>query len=261
LYRLDAQKDPKKIAPVEGVIYRRDHGEPPRSLQACLLRLPGGYYLGEHDVYVRVDKIITDAEWPQVIIEDLDPEGNIVEASLFQWQDSEKDNAFAPYDPNKMLYKLVGWFTGEGGVKVEQDKVTVIDRIAGMRSRLANRKVYVPDTGTKTYYRSNGKLVDPETDLIALIDCTDPNAMCYPERTVLAFYQVFQDNSALEALMTPEALQALKDGKLKYGCVPDRASVDRALAQDKEGKLTNMVPVTWVLERNNEGKWLLKSSK
>jgi hypothetical protein len=283
VYRLDAQKDPQKVAPFEAVVYRRDHGEPPRSILAYPLRLPERFYLGEHNVNVKVptDTLITGTEWPQVVVEDWDPDGIIVEASLFQWYDLEYKNPFAPYDPNKMNYKLVGWFMGEGGVTVEQNRVTVRERIAGSRSRLANRKIYVPHNQTKTYYKPNSdKLVDPETDLIALVECTDPNAACYPERTVLAFYQAFQDNSALEGLMKPEALEALKDGKLKYGCASNRADVERALVQDitiqdaqsrvtvtkgqcksKEGRLTAMPRVVWTLERNKEGKWLLNKSQ
>ncbi len=281
LYRIDAQKDPKKIAPVEGVIYRRDHEMPPRPIHAYPLRLPGGYYLGEHDVYVRVGELISGAAKPQVVVEDLDMESNIVEASMFQWYDALEDQPMAPRDSSKMSYKLVGWFMGEGGVKVERDQVTVMDRIAVSRSRLAYQKVYKPNGQTKSYYQpGNGKLVEPEMNVISLVECTDPNAMCYPERTVLAFYQAFQDNTALEGLMTPEALQSLKDGKLKYGCAPNRADVERALVQDitiqdaqsqvtvtkgqcksKDGKFTPMTRVVWTLERNNEGKWLLKKSQ
>ena len=290
VYRLDAQQDPNKVAPFEGVVYRRDHGEPPRSILAYPLRLPGRFYLGEHNVNVytgtlitntlTTSALITDTGWPQVVVEDWDPDGILVEASIFQWYDLEYKNPFAPYDPNKMNYKLVGWFMGEGGVTVEQNMVTVRERIAGSRSRLANRRVYMPNSGTKTYYKPNGILVDPETDLIALIDCTDPNAACYPERTVLAFYQELHNEDALEGLMTPTAYGLLKGKNLKYGCSPDRSQVDRALVQDikvqdgdpqsrvtitkgqcklKDGKFTNMVAVTWVLERNKEGKWLLTS--
>jgi len=281
LYRVDAQKDPKKIAPVEGVIYRRDHEMPPRPIHAYPLRLPGGYYLGEHDVYVRAGELISGADKPQVVVEDVDMEGNIVEASVFQWYDALEDQPLAPQDSTKMSYKLIGWFMGEGGVKVEPNQATVIDRIAVSRSRLAYQKIYVPDNKAKSYYLpGNSRLVDAEMNLISLVECADPNAMCYPERTVLAFYQAFQDDSILEGLMTAEALLLLKNGKLKYGCSSNRADVARALAQDitiqdtqsqvtitkgqcksKDGKLTPMARVVWTLERNKDGKWLLKKSQ
>ena len=280
VYRLDAQQDPQKIAPFEGVVYRRDHGEPPRSILAYPLRLPGRFYLGEHNVDVYTGTLITGTEWPQVVVVDWDWEGIIVEASLFQWYDLEKNNPFAPYDPNKMNYKLVGWFMGDGGVTVEQNRVTARERIAGSRSRLANRKVYAPHAQTKTYYQPNGKQVDPETDLVALVQCIDPNAACYPERTVLEFYQKLNSDSALEGLMTPEAFKLVQGNNLKYGCASKRADVERALVQDitiqdaqsqvtvtkgqcksKDGKFTPMTRVVWTLERNNEGKWLLKKSQ
>jgi hypothetical protein len=284
LYRVDAQDNPNKIAPVEGVIYRRDHEMPPRPIHAYPLRLPGGYYLGEHDVYVRVGELISGAAKPQVVVEDLDMESNIVEASMFQWYDALEDQPLAPQDSSKMSYKLVGWFMGEGGVKVERDQVTVMDRIAVSRSRLAYQKIYVPNDKTKSYYLpGNGKLVDPEMNLIPLVECANPNAMCYPEKTVLDFYQDLNNDSALKGLMTPDAYDKfIQDNnlKFKYGCSSNRSQVDRALVQDitiqdaqsqvtvtkgqcksKDGKFTPMARVVWTLERNNEGKWLLKKSQ
>ena len=164
---------------------------------------------------------------------------------------------------------------------VEQNKVTVRQRIAKSRSRLAYEKTYVPDDKARSYYiPACGNLVEPETTMVALVECIDPNAACYPERTVLTFYQTFQDDTAIEGLMTAEALQALKDGKLKYGCAPGRAEVARALVQgitiqdarsqvtvtkgqckSQEGKYTPMPRVVWTLARNKEGKWLLKKSQ
>lgn len=286
LYRVDAQQDPKKIAPVEGVIYRRDHEMPPRPIHAYPLRLPGGYYLGEHDVYVYTGTLITGADKPQVVVEDKDPEGNIVEASMFQWYDALESQPLAPQDSNKMSYKLVGWFIGEGGVTVDQNQVTATERIAGSRSRLAYQKVYKPNGQTKSYYQpGNGKLVEPEMNVISLVECTDPNAMCYPEKTVLDFYQNLNNNSVLTGLMTSEVYTKFtqdNDLNFKYGCSSNRSQVDRALVQtikilgtdDKpqiavsgQCKLKGspvkvaMTPVTWVLERSKEGKWLLKKSQ
>ena len=280
LYRVDAQQDPEKIAPVEGVIYRRDHEEPPRPIHAYPLRLPGGYYLGEHNVNVRVDKVIASADRPQVIVEDWDLEGNIVEASIFQWYDALEDQPTAPQDSGKMYYKLVGWFTGEGGVKVELDQVTAKDRIAGSRSRLAHEKVYKPNVQTRSYYQpGNGKLVEPDTNVISLVECAGPDAMCYPEKTVLDFYQNLHNADFLKGIMTAGAFESLqKNGsKFKYGCSSSLDQVERAFVQDIKiqgsddkpqivasvkckavnGSLSKPVAVTWTLERNKDGKWLL----
>lgn len=282
LYRVDAQDNPNKIAPVEGVIYRRDHEMPPRPIHAYPLRLPGGYYLGEHDVYVRVGELISGAAKPQVVVEDLDMESNIVEASMFQWYDALEDQPMAPQDSSKMSYKLVGWFMGEGGVKVERGQVTVTDRIAGSRSRLAYEKVYTPNGQTKSYYQpGNGKLVEPEMNVISLVECADPNAMCYPEKTVLDFYRRVATDPNLDDLMMDPALTEWYSNSLRFGCSFGRDQLDRALVQDikiqgsdekpqiiasvkcksKDGNFSRAVAVTWALKRNKEGKWLLQKSQ
>ncbi len=286
VYRLDAQEDPQKVAPAEGVVYRRDHGEPPRSILAYPLRLPGRFYLGEHNVNVYTGNLITGTQWPQVVVEDWDPDGLVVEASLFQWYDLKYNDPFAPYDPKKMGYKLVGHFVGEGGIQVKQNVITVAVRIAGSRSRLAYQKTYVPDDKARSYYiPACGNLVEPETTMVALVECIDPNAACYPEKTVLDFYQYFSDDSALTKLMTLDAHSKFTQDKnleFKYGCLSDRSQVDRVLVQGikvqdgkpqsrvtitkgqcklKDGKFKKMVAVTWLLERNALGKWLLKESK
>lgn len=290
LYRLGAQLDSQKASSVEGVVYRRDHGEPPRSILAYPLRLPERFYLGEHNLNVYTGTLITGTQWSQVVVEDWDPAGIVVGVSLFQWYDLEYENPVAPYDPNKMGYRLVGYFLGEGGIQVGQNVITVAERIAETRSRLANRKVYTPKPigNTRSYSRSQNSFtrVNPDTeDMIALVECTDPNAACYPEQTVLDFYQYFNNDSTLKGLMTLDAYDKFTQDKgltFKYGCSSNRSQVDRVLVQGikvqdgnpqsrvtttkgqcklKDGKFTSMVAVTWVLERNKEGKWLLQSSR
>jgi hypothetical protein len=244
--------------------------------------LPNGLYLGEHDVEARVADALTSVVGPELIIEDIDPEGNIVEASLFGWRDSKANEPDTPPDPKAMYYQLLGMFLSEGGVQVGQDVVTVTERIAGTRSRLAYRKVYRPSEKSKTYFKPDdpSKLVDPETTMVSLVECLDPNAVCYPEKTVLDFYQKVRDDAALGELMTDEARSALRAGNLKYGCLPNRSQLERVLVQDlkiqgtdeqpkitvtgkcklSDASLKDMTPVTWQLEKI-AGKWRLKGSK
>jgi hypothetical protein len=282
LYRLDAQKpNDKKIAPVGGAVYREDHGGPPRWVYPHLLQLPNGLYLGEHDVKARVADALTSVDGPELIIEDIDPEGNIVEASIFGWHDSKASEPDASPDPKAMYYQLLGLFLSEGGVQVGQDVVTVTERISGTRSRLAYRKVYRLSEKSKTYFikpDNPSKLIDPETAMVSLVECVDPNAVCYPEKTVLDFYQNVKDDVALAGLMADDALKALKEGKLKYGCPPDRSQLERALVRElkiqgsdeqpritvtgkcrlRDASLKDMTPVTWQLEKS-AGKWQLSS--
>jgi hypothetical protein len=281
-YRADTTVNPKKIAPVYGVVYHHDRGEPTKWVYPYPLQLPNGYYLGEHQVSARMESVLSGLNRRVLIVEDKDFEDNIVEASLFVWH-GDNGQSINPPDPKEQYYELLGWFMSEGGVQIGQDIITVTERIVGTRSRLANLKIYRPNQEAKPYYQpKTSKLVEPETELISLVECNDPDAVCYPERMVLKFYQNLHDDSGLEGLMTPDAYSKLmQDKQFKYGCGSNRADVDRVLVQDlkiqgndnkpqivvtgkcksKEGKLTNMIPVTWTLERNNQGKWLLKSSK
>ena len=281
-YRLDADQDTSKITTVGGVVYRRDHGGPPRFVYPCVLRLPVGSYLGEHAVSAKSRQALSGAEGLELVVEDKDLEGNIVQATVFGWNDPQKDDHDAPPDPKVMYYKLLGLFQGEGGVAVRPDSVIVTNTIAGTRSRLAYQRVYSPTANNTTYYLTNTyKLVGPqETIVVALIECKDPKAVCFPEKTVLDFYRnVTGDVSALEGLVMPEALGKLKAGQLDFGCKVGRDQLDRALVQnvtvggtDEKPVITVKVQcrllngksseaqVTWTLEKY-DGKWRLKSSK
>ena len=279
-YRLDANPDTSKITTVGGVVYRRDHGGPPRFVYPCILQLPVGSYLGEHTVYAKSRQALSGAEGLELVVEDKDLEGNIVQATVFGWNDPMKYNHDAPPDPKVMYYKLLGLFRGEGGVEVRPDSVIVTDTIAGTRSRLAYQRVYSPTANNTTYYLTNThKLVGPqETEMVALIECKDPKAVCFPEKTVLDFYRnVTGDVAALERLVMPDALAKLKAGTLAFGCTVGRDQLNRVLIQNVTVSGTDEKPVitvkvqcrllngksseaqvVWTLEKY-DGKWRLKS--
>jgi hypothetical protein len=281
-YRLDANPDTSKITTVGGVVYRRDHGGPPRFVYPCLLQLPVGSYLGEHTVSAKSRQALSGAEGLELVVEDKDLEGNIVQATVFGWNDPQKDDHDAPPDPKVMYYKLLGLFRGEGGVEVRQDSVIVTDTITGTRSRLAYHRVYTPTANNTTYYSNNtSKLVGPkETEVVALIECKDPKAVCFPEKTVLDFYRnVTGDIAAFEGLMMPDVLSQLKANGPVSGCKVGRDQLNRVLVQnvtvggtDEKPVITVKVQcrllngksteaqVIWTLEKY-DGKWRLKSSK
>lgn len=283
LYRFDTQtKEGQKITPVGGVVYRQDHGKP-RWIYPHPLTPPGNFYLGERQVSARVDNVLSGSPEPELLIEDRDAGGTVVQVSLFGWRDSKKDQADVEpsFNPDMMSYKPLGLFQGDGGVTVEKDKVTSLVRRKDTRSQLADRKVYLPRTDKKNYYGQNitESLTAAETDVTSLAMSDDPTASPYPEKTVLAFYRDMKDDAKLEGLMTPDALGLLKAGKLAYGCVPERAQLERALVQAikwdtgteadpqvivggkcklKDGTVKDMPVTTWLFEKNPERKWRLK---
>jgi len=284
LYRFDTQtKEGQKITPVGGVVYRQDHGKP-RWIYPHPLTPPGNFYLGERQVSARADNVLSGSPEPELVIEDRDAGGTVVQVSLFGWRDSKTDqpDVEPSFNPDMMSYKPLGLFQGDGGVTVEKDKVTSLVRRKDTRSQLADRKIYLPRADKKNYYGQSitESLTAAETDVTSLAMGDDPTASPYPEKTVLAFYRDIKDDAKLEGLMTPDALGLLKANKLvAYGCVFDRSQLDRPLVQTinwsggteaepqvivggkcklKDGSVKDMPLVTWLFEKNTEGKWRLK---
>jgi hypothetical protein len=283
LYRFDTTKDGRKITPVGGVVYRQDHGKP-RLIYPHPLKLPEDFYLGEYKVTGRMADILSGSEGPELIIEDTNPDGNIIQASIFSWRDNKKDqlDLDPSSNPDAMSYKPLGSFLGDSGVLVEKDKVTVLKRREGTRSQLSDRQVYLPRE-SKNYYKQGSTLplVDPaETDIISLVSGDDPTASPYPEKTVLAFYRDIREDAKVEGLMTPDALGLLKAGKLPYGCAIGRDQLDSVLIQNldwnrgteaqpqvlvggkckpKTGPAADMAQIVWQLERV-DGKWRIKGA-
>jgi hypothetical protein len=283
LYRFDATKDGQKITPVGGVVYRQDHGRP-RWIYPYPLTPPDDFYLGERQVSPRVGDVLSGSPQLELVIEDRDATGVVVQASIFGWRDDTKDLNLPPTLTNTLSYKPLGLFLGDGGVAVEVDKVTVLMRRKDTRSQLADRKVFVPREDKKNYYQQNSaQLPAPiEIDVVSLAMGDDPTASPYPEKTVLAFYQNVKDDAKLGGLMTPDALGLLEAGKLAYGCTPDRSQLDRVLVQAldwnqgtpdqpqvaiskgqcklKDGSFKDMTPVTWQIGKV-EGKWRITGIK
>ena len=284
LYRFDLTKDGKKITPIGGVVYRQDHGMP-RWIYPHPLNPPGNFYLGEHKVTARVENVLTGSPEPELVIEDKDSTDTIVQVSIFGWRDNKKEllDVDPSSNPETMSYKPLGLFRADGGMTVEKDKVTVYERRKDARSQLADRKVFVPREDKKNYYKQedNKELVGPvETDIVSQAMGDDPTASPYPEKTVLALYDIIKDDNKIGGLMTEDAAKALKEGKLPYGCPVGRDQLDRVLIQTlewnrgteaqpqvlvggkcklKDGSSKDMTTIVWQLEKVN-GKWQIKGA-
>jgi hypothetical protein len=282
LYRFDIMKDGRKITPVGGVVYRQDHGRP-RWIYPHPLTLPDNFYLGQYKTTARVADVLSGSEGPELIVEDTNTDGNIIQASIFSWRDNKKAqlDTDPSSNPELMSYKPLGLLLGDSGVKVERDKVTIWKQRAGTRSQLADRLVYVPRDKKNYYKQDSNELVDvAEADIVTLVGADDPTSSPYPEKTVLAFYQNVREDAKLDGLMTREALASLKGGQLPYGCPVGRDQLDRVLVQSvdwsrgtptqpqvvvggkcklKDGSFRDMTSTAWQLEQL-EGKWRIKGA-
>ncbi len=274
LYAVDASSGNQHTPPVAGVVYGKSKGEPP-NIYAYPLNLPEGFYLGEHQVTVRVAEVLSGADFQELVVEDRTPEKTIVEASLFSWQPAEK--------AEDSVFKLRGWFHAEEGVFVEVDQVIVQERFKDTRSQLVYRRVYKPREDKSYFKKDSQSLVDPETEVIPLVVPDDPTTARFPEKVVLEFYQHITDTQAIVPLLvhTPlTKLTALLNNQYCNGV--DRNQIARAWVEDidwphnadikpevtikkgkcklKNGSVKEFTNVTWQLERN-EGQWRLTGIK
>lgn len=283
LYRFEAKREGQKVTPVGGVVYREDHGRP-RWVYPHPLRLPEDLYLGENKVTARVADVLSGSEGPELIIEDTNPEGNVIQVSIFSWRDGKRDNPDVdPFsNPDAISYKALGLFLGDG-VTVEKDKVAVLKRRPGTRSQLADRMLYLARENKNYFEQGSTALIKPaETNVISLAPSDDATTSRYPEKAVLAFYDNVNNDAKLEGLMPPDVLGSFKAGKLPYGCPVGRDQVERVLVQNLEwtpdintqpqkitvtgqcmvkgGQPVPLGPIAWLLKKNVEDRWQLEGT-
>jgi hypothetical protein len=247
VYRVEPQQVPpdtgiqftQNISPVFGMVYRKDRNRP-LDIHAYPLALPGDMYLGERNVSARVaDSALSGANQPQLIVENRDAGGTVVEASIWEWQEKTLSEESG--------YKSRGWFFGDAGVTVVTDTVTVLNRWRTVpRSQLAERRVYTPRE-KKSYYpkpdpnkpEDTSRVVDPVTvDLVPLVMPDDANLPTaeYPEKLPLAFYQripvLMTDTAKLTVLMSPDMIESyrMRDAKV-YGCLAN-SQLSQVYVQD-----------------------------
>ncbi len=237
LYRLDLPKDGRKTAPVGGMVYRTDRNRP-ADIYTYPLTLPGGIYLGQHQVTALITDVLSGAESPELVIKDTDEDGIVVEISIFSYRipTQSEDNA----------YELRGWFVGDGGVIIDANKVTVLTRRQGTRSQLADRRIFLP-RDNKSYYKNDTmELVDPEQPspcLVSLAMPQDPAMAEYSEKPVLAFYErlMLPDTNRFNGLMSSEMQKSLSDPGVS-GCLMD-AQTNNVCVRDVDiGKAPGIPP-------------------
>jgi hypothetical protein len=232
LYQVDsprgpAYKDAPKVVPVQGLVYRRDRNRP-LEIDGYQPKLCNDMHLGERNVSARLDDVLSGDDGQELIIEDRDAEGVLVQVSIFTWQEQVKSK--------ESSFKSRGWFQADAGIVVEKDKVTTYEWWKeSPRSKLVQRKVYVP-RDKKSYHPKEGdkpedecKIVDPVTvDLVPLVMPDDANLPTaeYPEKLVLAFYQrvpiLITDTAKLVPLMSSDVMTSYwaRDAR-SFGCLVD----------------------------------------
>ena len=214
LYTYD-EKEKTVFSPVSGVVYHADRGEPPVIFPYPLVA-PGWTYLGEGSASVRLEDVLGGLDGPELVFQDLDSNEVTTRVVIFDWEDHEPDKRLPPAADEQMgqWYHCVGQFSGDAGVKLEKNKVTLWERTAD-RSQLAIRKVYRPQQGS---YMANKQLIAPAEICLdfAFGEPSDVANSPYPEKVLMAFFHNFTADKAFDFL-TKQAQQKLRTGYNEWG--------------------------------------------
>lgn len=191
-------------APVNVAIYDNDRGSPP-ILFPYKLQAPDRDYLGEYaNLEISFQEIVpninqrTTNPIPEILIKG---HGNTTYLTIFQYQQNTATGTSPTEFPPQ--YKVIGSFSGSGGVNFNADSkaVTVLDRTHFERSQLAVKIVYHlhGDGATKTYM-SGADASTLSAPVRASIDFgtappTDIQDTIFPEKILLAFYQALTGSS------------------------------------------------------------------
>ncbi len=208
-YQFDANnqknwKDPcPGNAPMAAAIYDNDRGSPP-ILFPYKLQPPDRDFLGEGNITVDFQDIVknygasTTAPIPELIFKG---SGRTTYMTIFKFQ----QNSGADENPTDAVprYRVIGSFTGTGGVEFDpiEKTVTVYDRGPFERSQLAVKKVYELHGGDgNETYMADVTATSLAAPIVSTIDfgIPPPNEIknaAYPEKILLAFYKALTASS------------------------------------------------------------------
>lgn len=191
-------------SPVAVAIYDDDRGSPP-VLYPYRLVLPDRDYLSESPrVTVDVgDFIKSDGTGkPEILVRGAGPPD---EVAIFRYDESRKAAAWMDPRDYPSVYRCVGYFRGDGYVKLPDANgdVVVVRRLVYDRAQLGVKEVYAYDPARDSYLLADSKtLMPPKEQSIdfAFGVPSDVESSPYPEKVVLAYYQRLASGGASSLL-------------------------------------------------------------
>ncbi|MDY7039527.1 MAG: hypothetical protein SVX38_01540 [Chloroflexota bacterium] len=217
----------RQFSPIAAVVYNADaptgRKEPP-VIQPYPLHPPDEDYLGENQCEIRMADVIAKNDGLELVVESIDANGLITDASIFTWRGDEEAGAGSPG------YKCLGFFRTRGQVEVSSDRVVVRER-TDERSQLAVRQVYQPKDGS--YLDVNDRVLAPIESSVefAFGKPKDVLNSPYPEKIVLAFYQDINTDAALDYL-SADGRERLIRGELDLGAPWSRSRIAKTLVRE-----------------------------
>lgn len=230
-YRFDLAGRKGDSEPIGAVVYQPNPSSGPPPVSPYPLELPGWEYLCEHTCTAELKDVVGDKE-KELLIKD-GFQDQLVRVSIFTWSENGGKEGGEEYRP-------LGHFWGDGGVKVEKNKVTVL-RLLHDRSQLAWRYLYYPWNypDGRSYYRPDQSLVEPfEKEIVPVHGLPEkPWESRYPEKVIIGFYyQVLagQDGKnrqdPVDTYMTADLWNRLEKCEgTQCGCPWPRSEVRRVL--------------------------------
>ena len=206
----------RKSSAIVATVYNDDHGVSP-------VLFPYGLYppdradLGEQNCVAEVRDLILTNEGPELLVNCFVGEGSIVDLSVFQWYDHDKDDLSKKPAEGRQGYECLGSFHGSGGITIDGSRVVVKERTEE-RSQLSLKNVYTYNVQWGSYFQPGGKHLWPpeETSIEFAFGVPEDVAQYpYPEQVVLAFYLALGQNNPLAQTYLSEA-SGLKNGVGSY---------------------------------------------
>ncbi|MFL7791164.1 MAG: hypothetical protein AB8I69_03410 [Anaerolineae bacterium] len=272
-------------APIGGIVYRAVGLPPPNLVAHCLLpnnwcvqtRLPTEFsppvdnkYLCDGECSVEVEEIIAKAAGKEIVIRDKVGQ-ETTKITIFSW--TPADDAC-----REGQYELRGQFSGDRvSVKENSDTVIVDDRSQEF-ALFAVRLTYSTE-GTESFYEYQDVPFKPDLEMILFPEeCDNVMHSPYPEKTVMAFYSHYNEETAQKYFAAGIWEQLGKcAGESDCGCSVPPDQVERVQVKGKPEaifltqndtvviiqvkcvhKNRNTDPetqVTWSLKRGDDGQW------
>jgi tetratricopeptide (TPR) repeat protein len=194
----------RKSSAIVATVYNDDHGAPP-VLFPYELYPPDRANLGEQNCVAEVRDLILTNEGPELVVSCFAEEGSVVDLSVFQWYDHDKDDLSKNPAEGRQGYDCLGFLHSSGGITLEGSRVIVKERTEE-RSQLSIKRVY--DVREGGYFQPGGKHLWPPVEIgieFAFGVPEDVAQYPYPEQVVLAFYLALGQNNPLAQTYLSEA--------------------------------------------------------
>jgi len=219
LYYFDVLDEARpRGAPIGVCVYKPDDNIPPNVI-AYDLRPPSGDYLCECECTLDMENVLSGLTGDELVVRDR-CDGETTRLTIFHW------------DVDKNRYESSGHFCG-GRVEISRDQVMVEERQPG-RAQVAKVETYYPDEN-KTYYLPGGQCKPCTKGELGLCYGDPEDVICfrYPEKAVLGFYNLYNDDEKATAYFVEGVQDHLGQcDASQCGCIAPRHQIAHVRVTD-----------------------------